>query len=155
MRRPKGQEQKNNARVFGAVGLQPFLVFCVFVFLQKHCLSPEHGLFCSFPNVSLFSLASFNSPFSLSVSLFFVSCFFVPSLLSCFFVLPCFLLFFLALFLCFCFTKKEQHQILHFKGLFIFINHFCFLGFPVLSCLSNPLFCFCFFCSFSCVFWST
>ena len=33
MRRQKGQ-QKNPARGLGAVGLQPFLVFCVFVFLQ-------------------------------------------------------------------------------------------------------------------------
>ena len=81
MRRPKGQ-QKNPARGFGVVGLQPFLVFCVFCLFTITLFSPENGFFCSFLSVSLsFSLASFSFPFSLSLSLSLVSCFLFPCFL--------------------------------------------------------------------------
>ena len=131
---------------FGAVGLQPFLVFCVFVSLQKHSSSPENGLFCSFLSASLsFSLASFTSPFSLSVSLslslyfLFLVFFFLPCFLV--FVLPCYLLLFLALFLCFCFTKKTTSNITFER--FLFINCFLFLGgFLFCFVLQIPVLCF-------------
>ena len=118
----KGTRTKKKLHVFfGAVGLQPFLVFCVFLFFYKNTVFPwKRGFFVHF-SVSpfFFSLVSFTFPFSLSVSLFLVSRFFVFSLFSCFFVvLPCFLLFFLALFLCFGPTNKKQHQTLHLKGFF-------------------------------------
>ena len=59
----KGTTKKTLHVCFGAVGLQPFLVFCVFlVFLQKHCFPTDNGLFCSFLNVPL--------SFSLVLSLF-------------------------------------------------------------------------------------
>ena len=68
--------------------------------------------FCSFFSVSLsFSLASFIFPFSLSLSIYLVSCF----------LFPCFL-------------------VSSIISVFCFINYFCFLGFPVLFCLSNPFF---------------
>ena len=148
MRRPKGQ-QKNPARGFGAVGLQPFLVFCVFCLFAITLFSPENGFVCSFFSVSLFSpwflslFLSHSLSLSLSLSCFFF-CFlaflfiiFFPCFFCCFF-LPCFFAFV-------CFTEKV------FERLF-FINYFCFLGFPVLFCLSNPFFFICVFFVLSVVF---
>ena len=123
----KGTTKKHLHMCFGAVGLQPFLVFCVFCLLQKHCFSPGNRLFCSFLSVSLsFSLASFTFPFSLSVSL--VSCFFlfIPCFLVDFSFLV-FLLFFLALFLCVCFTKKDYIWKASFHQLFLFFGFSCFV----------------------------
>ena len=103
------------------------------------------GYFVHFWVSPFFSLASFASPFSLYVSLFFVSCFL--------FFLPCFLMFlslFFAVLSCLVslllsYEYKTTSNITFER--FLFINYFCFLGFPVLSCLSNPFsyFCFSFF----------
>ena len=87
--------------------------------------------------------ASFTSPFhtlSLSLSLsclFLCSCLYLPSLLFCFFNLPCFWLFFLALFLCFCFMKRTTSKYYMWKVSFHQI--FLFLG-GFLFCFVIPLF---------------
>ena len=128
MKRPKGQ-QKNSLHVcFGPVGLQPFLVFYVFCLLQKHCFSPENGLFCSFLSVSLsfslvLSLFLFHS-LSLSISFLVFFVFFLAFLLIFSFLV--FLLFFFALFLCVCFTTKFYIWKVFFHQLFLFGGGFLF-----------------------------
>ena len=129
----KGTTKKTLHVCFGVVGLQPFLVFCVFCLLQKHCFPLKTDYFVHF------SVSPFLSPWllslflfhSLSLSILFLDFFlFLPCFFVDFFLV--FLFFFFALFLCVCFTKK--YYILK----VFFINYFCFLGYPVLFCLSNP-----------------
>ena len=125
----KGTTKKNLHVCFGAVGLQPFLVFCVFCLLQKHCFSPENGLFCSFLSVSLFSPWFFHvSFFTLCLSLFcflfflffsLLSCWLSPSLFFCCFCLPCF----------FVFVSRRKLYIwkVSFHQLFLFFLVSCFV----------------------------
>ena len=119
--------------------------------LQKHCFSPENGLFCSFLSVSLsFSLVFSRFLFhSLSLSILFLVffVFFLAFLLIVSFLV--FLLFLFALFLCVCFTKKLYIWKASFHQLFLFFGVSCF----VLS--FKTLFLILLFRSFSCVFWST
>ena len=114
--------------VFGQLAFNPSYFLGVFgVFLEKHCFSPWKRVIWVHFSVSPFCvslsffLASFTSlchTFSLSLSLFLLSCFF-SSLLSCFyFYLPCFLLFFLVLLLRFWFHEKNNIKILHLKTFF-------------------------------------
>ena len=155
MRRPKGQEQKSLHVCFGAVGLQPFLVFCVF------CLFYKNTVVSPWKRVILFisQCLPFTSPFSLSVTLSFftlslslsLSCFlfFFPSLLSCFLSFLVFLLLFLALFLCFCFTKNNIKYYIWKVSFHYLFSVFCFffLGGGVLFCfvLQIPFLIFCLF----------
>ena len=88
-------------------------------------------------------LVFFHSPFSLSLSIFLFFFSFLSSFLvifPCFFSASMFLLpFFLAWFLSFV-LWEEQLQNIKLEGSFININPFCFFLFPVLLCLSDPLF---------------
>ena len=132
MKRPKGQ-QKNPARVFWACWPSTLLSILCFLFFTKHCFSPENGLFCSFLSVSL--------SFSLVLSLFLFHSLSLSILFLVFFLFfPCFLVDFLLVFLLFClpcFFVFVSRQNFTFER-FFFINYFCFLGFPVLFCLSKP-----------------
>ena len=91
----------------------------LFVFRRKEAVFPwKGGYFCSFLSVSLcFSLACLTSPFTLSLSLFCLS------FLTCLSAL---------------FHAKNNIKLLHLKD--CFHQYFFFSGFPVLFCLSNPLF---------------
>ena len=103
MRRPKGQQQKNPARGFGAVGLQPFLVSRVFCLFTITLFPLKTGSFVHFSVSPFLSpwLLSFFLFHSLSLSLYLVSCFcflvflfiiFFPCFVCCSF-LPCFFAF--------------------------------------------------------------
>ena len=76
--------------------------------------------------------------FCLSLSCF---CFF-PSLLSCLFLLPCFFVV-LSCFVSLRLFHEKKTSNITFERI-LFINYFCFSGFPVLFCHSNP-FCHLFF----------
>ena len=147
----KGTTKKTLHVCFGVVGLQPFLVFCVFCLLQKQCFPLKTDYFVHFsvsPFLSpwLLSLFLFHS-LSLSILFLVFFCFFLVFLLICSFLV--FLLFFLPCFIAFVSRKK----LLHLKGFFS----------STISVFLGILFCFAFqipflnfvFYFFSCVFWST
>ena len=132
---------------FGVVGLQPFLVFCVFCLFTNTVFPLKTGYFVHF------SVSPFLSPWFLSLLLFhslslsflffvFFSflafLFFCPSLFFCCYFLPCFFAFF-------CFTKKTTSNITFER--FLFINYFCFWGGGVLFCFvfQIPFLIFCLF----------
>ena len=106
-----------------------------------------------------FSVPPFLSPWLLSPLLFHslslsLSCFLFFSFLPFLFFLS-FLVFLCSFLPCFfTFVSRKKISNITFERL-LFIKYFCFRGFPLLLCLSNPFSYFCFFRSFSRVFWST
>ena len=113
----------------GAVGLQPFLVFCVFVFCKNTVFPLETGYFVHF------SVSPFLSPWLLSLFLFhslslLFLVFFVYSLLYCWFLLLCFFV----VLSCLVSLRLFHEKNITFER-FLFINYFCFLG---VSCFALP-----------------
>ena len=129
MRRPKGQ-QKNPARVFWGCWPSTLLSILCFLSFYKHTVFPLKSGYIVHFSVSPFLSPWFVSLFlfhSLSLSLYHVLVF---SFLAFLFVFPSFfLLFFLALF--FAFVSRKKSSNIAFER-FLFMNYFCFLGFPVL-----------------------
>ena len=108
---------------FGAIGPKPFFSFCFLSFHKKKKTlffsSWTRKIVCSFLCVSLsLSLASFTSPFdSLSLSIFLVSCFFLPCFL-CFFLWPSLFAVISCLVSLLLFHENSNIKILHVKGFF-------------------------------------
>ena len=119
---------------FWAVGLQPFLVFCVFWSFYKNTVFPlKTGCFVHFSVSPLLGLGFFH--FS-----FFTLCLSLPCFLL-FVFLPCYLVYFVSsLFFCCSFlscffafvSRKKTTSNITFER-FLFINYFCFGG-GVLFC---------------------
>ena len=125
----KGTTKKTLHVYFGAVGLQPFLVFCVFVFCKNTVFPLETGYFVHF------SVSPFLSPWLLSLFLFhslslLFLVFFVYSLLYCWFLLLCFFV----VLSCLVSLRLFHEKNITFER-FLFINYFCLLG---VSCFALP-----------------
>ena len=126
-----------------------FLFAFPFLLWKKNCFSPRKWAYLFiFQCLPLFLPSLIHSLFSLSLSLsiwflsfflvFFLSCLFASVFLAlCFFCLFAFV------------SWKEQHQDIKLQSVF-FINPCCFL-FPVLLCLSSPVFLSLFFLILNCV----
>ena len=133
MKRPKGQ-QKNPARVFWACWPSTLLSILCFLSFTKTLFFPWKWVILFISQCLPFFLLGFVTfPFSLSVSLYLVSCFFCFSLLSCWFSPS---LFFCCFFLP-CFFVFVSRQNFTFEGFFSSLI-FVFWGFLFCFVFQNP-----------------